>query len=768
MITAIFRRTCFLGLLLLSLSLAANNQAPIDDDVTAYGATGNGSTDDTAAINNAIAALIPGETLLFPCGTYKTTSQLTINTSNVTVDGGGCATIHNIASGTVMVIGGSGNGNPNYGPAVALSATANELGTSFATNSSLGVSAGDYVRLQQGGKDSSTGSGDTGCDLSGCRGEVLKVASVSGNTITVTTALHDTYNPSVNAATAQKLLGPLTGIIVKNIAFDGNGSNFYGFAMVGVAESMVSGVTSSNVQGAAIINRGNFNVAWSNVSVTGAGSAQCGSAVWFENQGNFSVNGMSISNENPGANWTGCLYNGGFGFEIIGSADGTITNLTINAAGAYGRPFKTTAARWVTFNSLTVENGVQAYNGISLEYYSSHNTFNNCVVTNNGAGTGIGTGNAGINSFGNFNQYNTFNNCTVVGNGNVQFMTGSWDALGLGADSNVTINGGTYTGSNTVEPAILINGDNAYVTSATINGPGQGLSLGKTNACVNNNTFGAGTGLSAGILSNSTTNVGSGNLMNGYSSNLTLGTCSPSGVAISISPTVATVASTGTQQFTASVTGSTNTAVTWSATVGSISSSGLFTAPTVSTNTAVIVTAISQAVPSQTASATVTVTPPAPPNTFGYAVQGTTIGTTMSNSVSATRYQMAGQNGTLTSMSVFIASPVSASPNNQFQVAIYADNNGTPGALIASSPSQSIVPDAWNTVPISAPVSANAYYWLAYNTNGLTANTNNLRYDAGGATSMWITSESFGTWPATYVPIGGTSSYRASIYATFQ
>jgi len=129
---------------------------------------------------------------------------------------------------------------------------------------------------------------------------------------------------------------------------------------------------------------------------------------------------------------------------------------------------------------------------------------------------------------------------------------------------------------------------------------------------------------------------------------------------------------------------------------------------------------------------------------------------------------MAGQNGTLTSMSVFIASPVSASPNNQFQVAIYADNNGTPGALIASSPSQTIVPDAWNTVPISAPVSANAYYWLAYNTNGLTANTNNLRYDAGGATSMWITSESFGIWPAAYVPIGGTSGYRASIYATFQ
>src|SRR5437879_6928531 len=76
--------------------------------------------------------------------------------------------------------------------------------------------------------------------------------------------------------------------------------------MAGVAESSVSGITSRNVQGAAILTRGNFNVAWSNIIVTGAGSAQCGDAVWFENQGNLSVNGMSISNENPGTG-TGIL-----------------------------------------------------------------------------------------------------------------------------------------------------------------------------------------------------------------------------------------------------------------------------------------------------------------------------------------------------------------------------------------------------------------------------------------------------------------------------
>ena len=494
-------------------------------DVTTFGAKGNGTNDDTAAIKNAIATLTSGDTLLFPCGTYLTTYQLFINVTNVTVDGSSCATIRNTSSGTVMVIGGSGNGNPNYSSPVALSATANELDTSFTTVSSLGVSPGDYVYLQQGGKDGSNGSGDTGCDPSGCRGEVLKVASVSGNTITVTTALHDTYNPSVNAATARKILGPLTGITIRNITLDGSGSNIHGFEMAGVAESTVSGVTSRNVQGAAILSRGNFNVAWSNITVTGAGSAQCGDAVWFENQGNLSVSGMSISNENPGTG-SGCLANGAFGFGMIASANSTIINLTVDAAGAFGRPFKTTAARWNTFNSLTVKNGVQAYNGISLEYYSSHNTFNFCVVTNNGAGTGTGTGNAGINTFGNFNQYNTFNNCTVTGNGNVQLLINNYDTLRLGQDIGNKIIGGTYTGSNTVQPVIDINGSNASVTSATISGPGaQGLHPGSTNACVNNNIFGGGTGLRAGILSTSSTNIGSSNIMNGYSSNLTAGTC---------------------------------------------------------------------------------------------------------------------------------------------------------------------------------------------------------------------------------------------------
>src|SRR5436305_1076821 len=91
----------------------------------------------------------------------------------------------------------------------------------------------------------------------------------------------------------------------------------------------------------------------------------------------------------------------------------------------------------------------------------------------------------------------------------------------------------------------------------------------------------------------------------------------PIPVNVTISPTSATVATGGTQQFTATVNTS-NTAVTWqvngvtggNATVGTISSSGLYTAPaTVQSTTTVTVTAVSQADPTKSASAQVTITP---------------------------------------------------------------------------------------------------------------------------------------------------------------
>ncbi|HLX42492.1 MAG TPA: hypothetical protein VKR43_03620 [Bryobacteraceae bacterium] len=81
------------------------------------------------------------------------------------------------------------------------------------------------------------------------------------------------------------------------------------------------------------------------------------------------------------------------------------------------------------------------------------------------------------------------------------------------------------------------------------------------------------------------------------------------GVQVGISPTAATLQPGKTQQFTAAVTGSSNTTVAWTASGGTVSSSGLFTAGS-TTGTNFLVTATSVADSSKAASASVTINPP--------------------------------------------------------------------------------------------------------------------------------------------------------------
>lgn len=94
-------------------------------NVKDYGAVGNGSTDDTTAINNAIAAAnsVPGE-IFFPPGTYKVSSSLTtISGNGITVRGSGrqVTTIAmSAATGDVMTFSGqfSGVESMTFSPSV--------------------------------------------------------------------------------------------------------------------------------------------------------------------------------------------------------------------------------------------------------------------------------------------------------------------------------------------------------------------------------------------------------------------------------------------------------------------------------------------------------------------------------------------------------------------------------------------------------------------------------------------------------------------------
>jgi hypothetical protein len=80
-------------------------------------------------------------------------------------------------------------------------------------------------------------------------------------------------------------------------------------------------------------------------------------------------------------------------------------------------------------------------------------------------------------------------------------------------------------------------------------------------------------------------------------------------VNVSVSPASAALLSNQKQQFTATVSGTSNTGVTWSAAAGSVDASGLYTAPAVNAQTNVVVTATSNADFTKSASASVTVNP---------------------------------------------------------------------------------------------------------------------------------------------------------------
>lgn len=130
------------------------------------------------------------------------------------------------------------------------------------------------------------------------------------------------------------------------------------------------------------------------------------------------------------------------------------------------------------------------------------------------------------------------------------------------------------------------------------------------------------------------------------------------------------------------------------------------------------------------------------------------------NYMNASRYVTGAASGTMTSVSVYVGA-VGAAPNNQYQVAVYSDNANTPGSLIAGSATATLTANSWNTVPLSAPLRANTAYWLAYNTNAVSAANNNLKYSSGGRSAYATGGTAFGSWPSSF----GAASYQSLSYS---
>lgn len=73
-------------------------------NVTDYGAKGDGKTDDTKAIQNALDSMTEGGTLVFPAGEYLYSSSLRVTHDGVRLSGYGGAHLHQVSTPDTMAI----------------------------------------------------------------------------------------------------------------------------------------------------------------------------------------------------------------------------------------------------------------------------------------------------------------------------------------------------------------------------------------------------------------------------------------------------------------------------------------------------------------------------------------------------------------------------------------------------------------------------------------------------------------------------------------
>jgi hypothetical protein len=197
-----------------------------------------------------------------------------------------------------------------------------------------------------------------------------------------------------------------------------------------------------------------------------------------------------------------------------------------------------------------------------------------------------------------------------------------------------------------------------------------------------------------------------------------------SGISISVTPTSSSLLPGHTQQFTAALWGTTNTAVSWSATGGTVSSTGLFTAPNVTSNTSITVTATSAADPTRRASATVLVSTVASISvTLSPGTASLTAGKTQQFSAtvfgtSNTAVTWSTTGGTVSSTGLFTAPNVTSTTT----VSVTATSTADPTKKASASVTVTVPTISVSVSPGSATVATGATQQFAASVQG-TSNT---------------------------------------------
>jgi hypothetical protein len=187
-----------------TLAFRITDQGPVGGivgstlDVRAFGAKGDGVTDDTAAIQAASdAAALAGTPLVFPAGTYKVNTSITtqgdydliqwVAQGNVIIDGTAST------AAQLITLGGTAD------TPVALTASPSRGALQISSTLASSVVKGDIVFIQ-----STDAFGPS--SVFNTKGEFAEVEAASGGVITLRTALYDSYTDSTT--TVRKVNAP--------------------------------------------------------------------------------------------------------------------------------------------------------------------------------------------------------------------------------------------------------------------------------------------------------------------------------------------------------------------------------------------------------------------------------------------------------------------------------------------------------------------------------------------------------------------------------